>query len=149
MRYVLVLSLGCFCALFYFSIYILTFCLGIFRFHAADVPSPSVFESQVGQKVFFTGKIIDEPDIRENNQKLTIEAQIGQDPRQGGASKTKILVTVNFGQDFKYGDEVKFSGKLQKPENFMTDQGKKFDYVNYLRKDGIYYVMNYVNVEVI
>ncbi|KKR62817.1 hypothetical protein A2643_00615 [Candidatus Nomurabacteria bacterium RIFCSPHIGHO2_01_FULL_39_220] len=132
-----------------FSIFILTFCLGIFRFHAADVPSPSVFESQVGQKVFFTGKIIDEPDIRENNQKLTIEAQIGQDPRQGGASKTKILVTVNFGQDFKYGDEVKFSGKLQKPENFMTDQGKKFDYVNYLRKDGIYYVMNYVNVEVI
>ena len=63
--------------------------------------------------------------------------------------KTKILATVDFGEDFKYGDEVKFDGKLEKPENFITDQGKEFDYINYLRKDGIFYVINYANVEII
>lgn len=125
-----------------FSIFILTFSFGIFRFHTVDISSPNVFESKVGNKVSFTGEIIDEPDKRENNQKLTIE--VSED-----GEKTKILASVNIGGDYKYGDEVKIEGKLQKPENFITDQGKEFDYVNYLRKDGVYYVMNYVNAEVV
>lgn len=134
------------------SIFVLAFCLGIFRFQMVDAPAPNVFESQVDQKVSFLGVIVDEPDIRENNQKLIIRTVLKEvSPRTvlKRFAKTKILATVNFGEDFKYGDEIKFSGKLEKPENFITDQGKEFDYVNYLRKDGIYYVMNYVNVEVI
>ena len=31
----------------------------------------------------------------------------------------------------------------------MTDQGKVFDYVNYLRKDGIFYVMSYSTISII
>src|SRR3989344_1018719 len=123
------------------GIFILTFSFGIFRFHKADIPAPNIFESQVGQKVSFSGEIIDEPDQRESNQKLTIETKIG-------GKETKILAGVDFGENFKYGDAIKFSGKLLKPENFVTDQGKEFDYINYLRKDGIYYVMNYVTVEI-
>ena len=125
------------------SISVLAFSIGILRFNASDKPAPHIFESQVGQKVSLTGKIVDEPDKRENNQKLSI--QVGE----GGVSKTKILVTTDFVNEFKYGDEVNFSGKLQKPENFLTDQGKNFDYINYLRKDGIHYVMNYVTPEII
>ncbi len=124
------------------SVSVLAFCLGIFRFHMVDIPAPIIFESQVGQKVSFSGIIMDEPDMRENNQKLTIEVQIG-------VLKTKILATVNFDEDFKYGDKINFSGKLKRPENFITDQGKNFDYVNYLRKDGILYVMRYPKIEII
>ena len=125
-----------------FSVFILTFSFGIFRFHNVDISPQNVFESKVGDRFSFTGEIIDEPDIRETNQKLTVE--VNQD-----GEKTKILASVNLGGDYKYGDEVKVEGKLQKPENFTTDQGKEFDYINYLRKDGIYYVMNYVNAEVV
>ena len=129
------------------SIFILAFCFGIFRFHIADRSAPFVFESQVGQKTSFAGKIIDGPDIRENNQKLTIEmSRLNLDSK---TEKIKILATTNFGEDFKYGDEINFTGKLEKPENFITDQGKEFDYVNYLRKDGIFYVMSYPSVEII
>lgn len=124
------------------SIFVLAFCFGIFKFHTADVPLLDIFESQVGQKVSLSGIIADEPDIRENNQKLVVTTRIGE-------YTTKILVTVNFDQEFKYGDEIKFSGKLGKPENFVTDQGKDFDYVNYLKKDGIFYVINYASVEII
>ncbi|MFA6077201.1 MAG: ComEC/Rec2 family competence protein [Candidatus Paceibacterota bacterium] len=124
------------------GIFLLVFSLGIFRFQVVDVLAPNIFESQVDKKISLSGIVVDEPDIRENNQKLTIETK-------SDALKTKILVTVNFGQDFKYGDEIKFSGKLEKPENFTTDQGKNFDYINYLRKDGIHYVMNYVTAEII
>ena len=37
-----------------------------------DVSAPSIFESQVGQKTSFSGEIVDEPTITENNQKLTV-----------------------------------------------------------------------------
>ena len=124
------------------SIFIIAFSLGILRFQIADRPAPEIFESQVGQKISFTGEIVDEPDIRENNQKLTIETSISN-------TSTKILVSVGLGENLKYGDEIKFSGKLEKPENFLTDQGKEFDYINYLRKDGILYLINYGSVDVV
>src|SRR3989344_9295743 len=134
------------------SIFILAFSLGILRFHMVDVPAPEIFESQVGHKVSFSGIMIDEPDMRENNQKLTIRTvlkEVSQRTVLEKFAETKILASGGFGEDFKYGDGINFSGKLEKPENFITDQGKEFDYINYLRKDGIYYVMNYVTTEIV
>ncbi|MDP2788632.1 MAG: ComEC/Rec2 family competence protein [bacterium] len=124
------------------GIFLLAFSLGILRFHVVDKSAPAVFESKVNQKTSFSGIIVDEPDQRENNQKLAVETKINE-------NKTKILLTTALGQDFKYGDEITFSGKLEKPENFITDQGKNFDYINYLRKDGIFYVMSYGDVEIL
>ena len=121
------------------SVFVFFLSLGFLRFNIADAPVPKALEEQVGQKVSFLGEIVNEPDIRENNQKLTVLVDSG----------VKILLSTSFGQDFKYGDEISFTGKLQKPENFTTDQGKEFDYVNYLRKDGIFYIMNYANVEIV
>src|SRR3989344_3988913 len=135
------------------GIFVLMFSLGILRFHMADKPAPYVFESQLGQKVSFSGEIVDELDIKENNQKLTIllapQGLALDSLRAKPFPAIKILVTTNFGEDFKYGDEVNLSGKLEKPENFVTDQGKEFDYINYLRKNGIFYIVNYGEVEVV
>src|SRR3989339_344032 len=123
------------------SVFILAFSFGIFRFHSVDVPAPSVFKSQVGQKVNFSGEIIDEPSLKENNQQLTVLIT-----SRGWTSK--ILLSANLGEYYKYGDEISFIGTLKKPENFVTDTGKEFDYVNYLRKDGILYVMSYPKIEI-
>ena len=124
------------------SIFILSFSFGIWRFQIFDTGAPKIFESEVGQKVSIRGIISDEPDIRENNQKLNVQTKVSQE-------SVNILVTTNFDQDFKYGDQINFEGVLQKPQNFITDQGKEFDYVNYLRKDGIFYVINYPKVEIV
>ncbi len=124
------------------AVFVLGFSLGVLRFHVADKPAPEVFESQMGQKVTLTGLIVDEPTERENNEALTVETE-----EQG--AKAKILVTVNSGDEFKYGDGVTLMGTFSKPENFLTDQGKEFDYVNYLRKDGILYLMKYPKVQVL
>ena len=123
-----------------FSVFVLIFSLGICRFHFADKSAPYVFEIQVGKEISLTGNITDEPSISENSQRLTIKTNIEEE-------KTKILLTVGFDEDFKYGDTINFSGKLEKIDNFITDQGKEFDYMNYLRKDGVLYSMYYPQIE--
>lgn len=127
---------------FIFCIFLFSFSLGVLRFHLSDVSLPEVFESKVDKSLELKGFIIDESEIKETNQKLTIETEIGDE-------KTEILLTSSLDENFKYGDEINFKGILKKPVNFITDQGKEFDYVNYLRKDGIFYVMNYPNIEIV
>ena len=100
--------------------------LGIIRFSFTDVKNPNTLEVQVGQKIEISGIITNEPNIGEDSQKFILKT-----------NESKVLVSTDFSLDYKYGDEVRLSGKLQKPENFVTDYGKEFDYVNYLRKDGI------------
>src|SRR3989344_7585223 len=124
------------------TIFVFTFSLGILRFHAADVLPFHVYEQSIGEEISGEAEIIDEPDIRENNQKLIVEEDIS-------GIKTKILITTGLEDHFKYGDKISFFGKIEKPENFITDQGKEFDYINYLRKDEIYYIMNYAGIEII
>ena len=134
------------------SIFVLTFCFGIFRFHMVDAPNPVVFENHVGQKVAFSGKIIDEPNLKENNQQLTVSVKsIKTDTLSAMAESVSVRVLLSTGleNDYKYGDDINFFGKLEKPDNFITDQGKEFDYVNYLRKDGILYVMSYPKIKII
>jgi hypothetical protein len=154
---ILVGFLACFLLLFFsfiskdkwgiiLGIFFLSFCLGIFRYHMIDNKAPEVFETQVGQEVILSGEIIDEPNVGENNQKLTVQIEKIQ-------GKTlyfvKILMSTSLEANFKYGDKINFSGILKKPENFLTDQGKVFDYVNYLKKDGILYTMSYPKIQVL
>ena len=120
------------------AIFVLTFSFGILRFSAADKPAPLALESKVGEKIILSGILLDEPSIRENNQHLVVELP-----------ETKMLLISGLEGDYKYGDEIKFTGVLKKPENFETEQGKLFDYVNYLRKDGIFYTIIYPDTEII
>lgn len=136
-----------------FGIFVVAFSLGILRLQIADVPPPQIFESAVGQKVTLSGQIVDEPSIKENNQQLIVK--VAPQGLALGSLKarpfpaTEILLSTALDTEYKYGDEINFTGVLKKPENFLTDQGKIFDYVNYLRKDGIFYVMSYPRIEIV
>lgn len=124
------------------SVLVLFLSLGVTRFHIADkLPSLS-FDKDIGSKVVFSGMVVDEPVSTEKNRKIILEVKTSEE-------KTKILVTASLDLDINYGDEISVSGVLEKPENFVTDQGKEFDYVNYLRKDGIFYLMRYSEIEVL
>ena len=150
-----VISIGIFCFHKFISkskwgilagIFIFALSLGIFRFDFSENNIVTLLDSwsgqqiEAGQSVSLSGMISDEPQIKENNQKLIVEV--------GDERDLKILVTTDFNEEFKYGDIVNFYGKLQKPENFTTNTGKEFDYVNYLKKDNILYVMSYPKIEI-
>lgn len=50
----------------------------------------------------------------------------------------KVLVYVDPYTAISYGDTVTLKGKLEEPENFITDSGRTFNYIHYLSKDDIY-----------
>jgi len=79
----------------------------------------------------FVGRVAAEPDVRENNVKLTIKTD-----------DSKVLVTVGRYPEYKYGDELRITGELQVPVVF-----EDFNYKNYLLKDGITSVVYYPKVE--
>lgn len=84
------------------------------------------------EEIVLNGKVVKEPDVRETNTKLTIQTK-----------RAKLLVTVSRYPEYKYGDELKIRGKLQTPVVF-----EDFNYQNYLKKDGIYSVIYYGEVEI-
>jgi len=124
------------------SVFVLAFSLGILRFHFADKPAPEVFEKYVSQKVSLSGMIVDEPAKSETGVKLILRTT-------AAGPKTGIVIFAKQDAGYRYGDEVQVSGVLRKPKNFMTDQGLEFDYVNYLRKDGVFYTMRNPEIEVL
>ena len=129
------------------AVFLLTFSLGILRFQITAQKMPLVLNVQSGQaeqgrEVSLIGIINEEPRVKENNQNLVVWVK---NERQ----KVKILLTANLENRFSYGDEINFSGRLEEPENFTTEQGKIFDYKSYLRKDGIFYTMRYPKIEII
>lgn len=115
------------------AIFVLSASVGIAR-HSYTISSfaDDPLENFVGEKIEIEGLIVDEPDVRDTSVRLVMMPD---------NSKYKILVTVPQGDDFYYGDIVSVSGLLESPENFETDTGREFDYVSYLKKDGIGYQM--------
>jgi co-chaperonin GroES (HSP10) len=127
---------------FYSVCFFLIFIFGVLKVLLFPTQPPLFFENQVGEKAEFSGIVVDDPEHKENNQKLVVEVKEGK-------YKTKVIATVPLAEEFGYGDEIIFSGKLEKPENFVTNTGKEFDYINYLAKDGIFYLVNYPKTEVV
>ncbi len=87
--------------------------------------------NDLDKKISFSGIVAKEPDKRNSNTKLTIQTEQG-----------KVLVTTRRYPEYKYGDELIITGKLQTPTVF-----EDFNYQGYLAKDGIYSVMYYPKIE--
>ncbi len=92
----------------------------------------TIFDKAVGKEVTFSGLIVDTPDIRINNQHLKIKPD---------GDKNYILVMTSRGKEFSYGDLVEVVGLLERPKNFVTDNGREFNYKRYLANQRIFYLV--------
>src|SRR4030042_3626608 len=88
-----------------------------------------------GQNITLIGIVSDEPDIREKSIKLTVKVE---------NIEGKILVTTNRYPEYQYGDKLKITGKLETPPIF-----EGFNYKEYLKKEGIFSVMSWPEIEVV
>jgi len=135
------------------SIFIVFVGLGMLRLDISQIGNTNIaLESQVGEKIFAKALVVDEPDVRENNTRLIIKFDyVSKENTRDAIIETnkKALITVNHYPKFDYGDEVEIIGILQKPKNFESEQGREFDYISYLKKDGIEYQIFYPQVNLV
>ncbi len=100
------------------GIFVLAFSLGIFRFNMVDIPNPLFFESQTGQKATLSGIIVDEPNIKETNQQLTVLLKSIQSDTNSAMAEnvsSKILLSVGLDTNYKYGEkEIRYWRKNKK-----------------------------------
>lgn len=122
------------------SIFILCFAVGITRFDLGEKSRVYEYDNFLDQESIFEGQVVDEPIVKDSSIRLVVKLK---------DSKNKVVITTYTKGNINYGDVLSLSGVLEKPENFVTDQGKIFDYVNYLKKDGILYTMDFAKVEVL
>ena len=94
--------------------------------------------NDLDEKITLIGTASGEPEIKEKIIKLTIETE----NIDGNKIKGKILVTTNRYPEYQYGDKLKIIGKLKTPQILG-----EFNYRNYLKKDGIYSVMDWPDIE--
>ena len=117
--------------------------LGIWRFNSMS-PAPALAELQRGKsnidsniaenaKHEFIGIIIDNPDIRTDQVKITIKAE-----------KTKILITTKKFPKYQYGDKLNIKGEIIEPKIFDD-----FNYKAYLQRFGITHVMYDPEIEIV
>lgn len=120
------------------SLLIAFFAFGVLRTNlAVSSLGQSDLESQVGQKVTLSGLVDKEPEQTASSLQLIVKT-----------AGTKIIVTTDRYMPVKYGDEVTVGGQLTKPESFVTDLGREFDYANYLLARGVEFQIAFATVEV-
>jgi competence protein ComEC len=162
---VFILSLLC---LFYRAnlafIFLIFVVAGFGRVMVSDLYSHSSLDNyltkfQAGEvkNIKAEGVVITEPDEREANTKLTISLRKIFLESVSSTSpinvKENILVSVPSYPEFKYGDLVSVTANLVEPENFVSSKAgeseRYFDYKNYLRVRGIWYIGEFPKVKYI
>lgn len=124
--------------------------IGIMRYDGTDILRSDALSLFIDRSALITGRVVDDPDLRASGLRLVVlPTEIGTATGRMvlPQEENKILIRTDQTHVIRYGDTVSVRGKLQYPENFETDQGKEFDYVSYLKKDGIFFTLSYGTIE--
>jgi competence protein ComEC len=93
------------------------------------------------QEVVLKGVVMEDPSPRRQSQQLVIKPEY-LNGEKWSFGVQKVLVRTNMFEEYNYGDFIQAQGIISEPENF--DQ---FDYKAFLRKGGIYWVMQNPHIE--
>ncbi len=126
------------------ALVLIGFSLGVARLHSSEQRAlDSELAVFTNARVSAVGTIAADPDFRERSLHLFVDVEeVNGTPAAGRV----LVLTEPFGA-FGYGDRVRFSGVLARPEVFATESGRVFNYPMYLAKDGIRYQVQFTEVE--
>lgn len=128
----------------YKKVVIAGFCLlflafGIWRYQTISSNIPQIQEKDIS----FVAIVLKDPDIREASIRLTV-AEFPTIKTELRSVQGKILITTWRYPEYRYGDKLEVTGKLDSPPVF-----NEFNYRDYLKKDGIFAVMSWPKIEVL
>lgn len=108
------------------------FALGALRAEWAGRGGHS-FDAQIGVKAAYRGVVCAEPEPRDVDVRFRFCLE---------GSEDRVLVTAARYPEYHYGDVLELTGRIELPENFEAyPGGPEFDYVSYLAKDQVRYLM--------
>jgi hypothetical protein len=102
--------------------------LGSSRIYFSDLYHNSNLKNFSSQKIYAEGIIVDEPDVRETSQKLTVRIDRVFINGATTSPKEKILITAGLFPEYRYGDMISISTALKKPDKFTIF--RKFTFCN-------------------
>lgn len=121
--------------------------LGIFRFTIwQNIPVDQLLESHIDTVVHVRGTIVDEPDIREKTTHLVVVLESIERDEATTSVSGKALVIVPTYPTYAYGETVTISGKISLPRAFASDDGRIFNYPEYLHAKGVRYQFAYPKI---
>lgn len=112
--------------------------LGTARVAILPSEAPAWIVSQVGEQVTFEGVVTADPDVRESSARLVLSVE-----------DARVLAVVPLFPEVRFGEKVRVSGVLQKPEAFLTEAGRTFRYDQFLAKDGIFLLVENASLELV
>jgi competence protein ComEC len=130
--------------LFLTSLALVSFSLGALRL-GVEESHVSLLEQYENEKIVLEGKVIREPEFREKVVHLYVEPAIEDVDEYVLVTADKFAFTDS---TLGYGDLVRVSGVVKKPEPFETDGGRTFNYPGYLRARNVMYTIPFANVVV-
>lgn len=126
------------------SLALISFSLGATRL-GVEESHISLLEEYENEKIALEGRVIREPEFREKVVHLYIE------PAIEGVDEYVLVTTDTFAladDSVGYGDFVRVTGVVKKPESFETDGGRTFNYPGYLRARNVMYTIPFANIVV-
>lgn len=107
------------------------------------------FAVAVGEAVTATGTIVSRPAETKNGQSFTVridQLQVSEADKTVPGSAKSVVYAGQFPELF-YGDKIRLSGQLQKPEQFAGTGGRTFYYPQYLARKDIFYELSQPHVK--
>ncbi|MFA5070719.1 MAG: ComEC/Rec2 family competence protein [Patescibacteria group bacterium] len=105
--------------------------LGLGRYTLSISEEPIIPEDLLKEKIEITGLVYEETEESEQIRKIKVKIKLGPPELIG----LNFLITSDLNPVYQYGDLVKVSGKIQRPEKIQD-----FDYPAYLARFKIYLV---------
>lgn len=99
-------------------------------------------------KIEFEGIISQEPKKGKRSNQLIINTEKVVINQDFYSVKGKVLTILPLGSSYPYGAKVRILGELKTPRNYKKELSD-FDYKEYLRKDRIYSIIYYPEIELI
>lgn len=132
------------------SLSIIVFTIACLRVYVKDYNQrENILDNFTEESVEIKGLVYQEVEQRQSSQRIIIRAESINYLGKEYLINDNILVSSELYPRIEYGDVVLVKGRLSKPENFITDIGKEFDYKNYLKKESIYYIVSFADIEVL
>ncbi len=99
--------------------------------------------------VELNGLVVVPSEAGTNGSQFVMKGTLEKDKENTKSSIIKFQIRDSSGGNYDYGDVVRVSGVIEKPEPFETTTGGMFDYEMYLKKDGILGIVKAKSIAVV